>query len=302
MAEGHGGVRVTLIRMPRLAPRLVLALTATALLPAVAGAAGTPPGILYSVDAPNAVLTLPGGGPMQLSLPAPTRVTWFTDRPDRRAGSITLGQLAQMWSASGFDADPPNAALVLSRRGQDRTHVVELSLPAITGSRVTFTTRAMPRSRELGYRHTDALRPGRYGAARVFIDDAAVSPCGTHLQVVQVAGRLSPTRAQCLLAPGASVTAHAIGSPPVNGTNLYACQAGGGTAGIGIYGSTRSVTACGTTLDPVADGDTDLGGLGDFNGCGKYASTQALSNLDTQATVRVSTVLQGACAIAAPGR
>ena len=280
--------------MPRLTPRLALALAATAVLPAVAGAApaSTPPGILYSVDARNAVLASPGGGPMQLSLPAPTRVTWFTDRPDRRAGSTTLRQLAQMWTASGFDTDPPNAALVLSRRGQDRTHVVELSLPVVSGSRVTFTTRPMPRGQELGYRHTDALRAGRYAAARVFIDDAAVSPCGTHLQAT---GTRPVKMLQCLLAPGASVNVLAIGGL---GTELYACQTGGGTAGVGIYGSTRGVTACGSQLDPVADGDTDLGGLGNFMGCAKYANTQALSNLDTQATVRVSIVSHSTCSMA----
>lgn len=281
--------------MPRLTPRPALAFFAAALLAAAAGtatAANTPPGILYSVDARNAVIASPGGGPAQLSLPAPTRVTWFTDRPERRAGSTTLRQLAQMWTASGFDTDPPNAALVLSRRGQDRTHVVELSLPVVSGSRVTFTTRALPRSRELGFRHTEPLRPGRYAAARVFIDDAAVSPCGMHLQATGT----SPVKmVQCLLAPGASVNAHAIGGL---GTELYACQTGGGTAGVGIYGSTRGVTACGSRLDPVADGDTDLGGLGNFVGCAKYANTQALSNLDTEATVRVSIVSHSTCSLA----
>ncbi len=170
-----------------------------------AGAAAAAPGILYALDAKGAIVTTSGKA-SRLSLPANAPVTWFTDRPERRAGSTNLRGLEALWAASGFADDPPNAALILTRRGDERTHVVELTRPRFADGRVSFALREIPTGEEAGIRHVHDLATGKYDRARLFIDDAAFPPC---------AGAIAPPGstdsfdmvvivAQCLLAPGAS--------------------------------------------------------------------------------------------------
>ena len=173
-----------------------------ALIPATASAATQPkaPGILYSLDAKGATITK-SGGTFRLSMPANTPVTWFTDRPARNAGMVRLIDLYGIWDASGFNDDPPNAALLTMHKGAERTHVVEMTKPELATGRVSFAIQAIPTAVEAGHGHTHGLATGRFGRARLFIDDAALSPC---LGVGPTASTspYTPTVTQCLLAPG----------------------------------------------------------------------------------------------------
>lgn len=142
-------------------------------------AAAKPAGILYALDTAHVTVH----DMKHLSLPAAAGVTWFTDRPNRSAGMTTLRDLQRSWRASGFAKSPPNAALVLSERGQTRMHVVELSNPRILGRRVVFRIRRLPGAVAAGRADRDPIVPGDYARAAVFIDDAAVPPCPDTLLV-----------------------------------------------------------------------------------------------------------------------
>jgi hypothetical protein len=173
--------------------RLLLALFAVLVLAPAAQAAE--PGVLYSIDGRSVTVAKAAKG-HRIALPANTRVVWFSDRPERRAGTLTLAQLAGIWEASGFVEDPPNAAVILSEQGDSRTHVVELKSPKVAGPTVSFAFTAVPGGEEAGHRHTHGIAAGRYARAEVFIDDAATTPCPNSLTTVPL---------NCVSPPGQTV-------------------------------------------------------------------------------------------------
>lgn len=136
-----------------------------------------PPGILFVTGASKANLRSIDGS-IRLSMPARTMLTWFTDRPDRRSGRTDLARLVKTWEASGFDTDPPNAALLLTdRAGRQLIHVVTATNARRAGSWVHLDVTALPGEQAGGYAHTHALRTGSFTRASLFIDDAAYPPC-----------------------------------------------------------------------------------------------------------------------------
>gem|GEM_PF-5902045 len=61
----------------------------------------------------------------RVTIASPTeRVTWFTDRPDRDAGTVALQAFLRAWGPVGFQADPPNAVIELTDGAS------QLSVPA----------------------------------------------------------------------------------------------------------------------------------------------------------------------------
>ena len=142
-------------------------------------AASTPAHTLFTASTDRARLTRTPEG-VRLTLPARTAVTWFTDRPARHTGRTTLARVVSTWTAVGFDADPPQAALLLTDdRGRERIHVVTLSDPRRVGSWVRATVVAAPDWVEAGYAHLHGLKQGRYEAATLLIDDEATPPCAS---------------------------------------------------------------------------------------------------------------------------
>ncbi len=186
---------------------LLLALVLLGLMVPAASAADAPD-ILFSAN-PKNVQIVKSGKTLRLVMPANARTTWFTDRPERKAGSTNLRRLAATWTAMGFRADPPNAALILTHKGQSRTHVITLTNPRIRNGHVSYRIRAVPNTDEAGHRHTDPLRRGRYGRAELFIDDATYPPCPAQEWSV----------VNCILAPNASLIVYTFGTPPA----LSAC-------------------------------------------------------------------------------
>lgn len=178
----------------------------------VTGAKAGKTSILYSIDGRRVKLSR-DGATWRLSMPAATSVTWFTDRPHRRAGSTTLSSLAAIWEASGFTDDPPNAALIMQDGGKERTHVVEMTDPRVGHNRVSFAVKAIEGGTEAGYKHTHNLRASSYERARLFIDDAALEPCPGVLTSDQTIATAEshlkanpPWAYQCLLAPGSTMS------------------------------------------------------------------------------------------------
>ncbi len=113
-----------------------------------------------------------------ITLPGNSPTTWFTDRPVRKAGAITVGDLALQWKSLGFASAPPNAAIVMHQNGQAMQVAVTLSNPRIFGSLVTFTAEQLPSGAVLGMSSRSNIRAGNYGATEVFIDGASSTPGG----------------------------------------------------------------------------------------------------------------------------
>lgn len=199
---------------------------------AVPVAAGAPPGILYAADAGSVRISRAADG-MRMSLPASTRVTWFTDRPDRRAGTTTMRGLAGIWSASGFASDPPNAAVIIDDAADRRTHVVTMSRPRLTadGRRVSYRIVAVPDGAEAGHVASHDLRGGRYRRAQLFIDDAAEPPCPNTVYSVPPAGL------SCLLSAWDQTNVRAAGGG--SDVTVSACMAHGTPGAVTVWAAHR---------------------------------------------------------------
>ena len=110
--------------------------TATTAAAAAAADEEVAPAYLFSFFGTDATVK-PGAGSKvayDVSVPvdsASTEVTWFTDRPNRDAGTMSFDALASLWTKEGkdsFKADPPNVSIVFgSGNGETRTTIAEMS-------------------------------------------------------------------------------------------------------------------------------------------------------------------------------
>jgi len=94
------------------------------------------PAYLYSFYGTDATVKRVAGSEVayDVSIPvdaANTGVTWFTDRPNRDAGTMTFEALASLWTKEGkdsFTADPPNVSIIFgSGKGQPKTAIAKMS-------------------------------------------------------------------------------------------------------------------------------------------------------------------------------
>ena len=113
---------------------------------------------------------------MRISVPARANLSWFTDRPTRRAGTGTAASLAAGWTTNGFARVPPNAALVTQRAGTSMQTIVTLTQPLRRNGRVSFAYRVLDDGRMLGMQTSGRPQLGRY-RGELFVDDATVPPC-----------------------------------------------------------------------------------------------------------------------------
>ena len=61
-------------------------------------------------------------------------VIWFTDRPARHAGTLSMRNFVGLWSAKGtntFATDPPNVAIVTYTSGKQKTFIATMTSPVI---------------------------------------------------------------------------------------------------------------------------------------------------------------------------
>lgn len=94
-----------------------------------------------------------------------SRVTWFTDRPIRDAGSIALGSFVESWGNVGFGQDPPNAAIQLIRSEEQATWTATMIAPRLRDDGA-LVFRASPLEDQKPWRSAES--------AVVFVDPAAV--------------------------------------------------------------------------------------------------------------------------------
>jgi hypothetical protein len=160
------------------------ALLAFAALAPVANAAPAKPSgagsLLYVQQMRGGSLRHVKGGGLELELTGVSpRVSTFTDRPERRAGTQRLRTFIGGWANSGFAADPPNAALVLDRAPSSRdVAMLTLSDPRYDRRNQTLTYRVDPlhaKDSTLASftKRADPIHPGTFGSASLFVDNGA---------------------------------------------------------------------------------------------------------------------------------
>jgi hypothetical protein len=121
------------------------------------------------------------------------RVTSFTDRPARRAGSLSLAGFVRAWKRLGFDSDPPNAALTLAGAPAKRDVVIlELRRPRLTaGGGIKFRARLVPRRHPRGLasfvRRADRRVSPRFGRASLFIDPGGAPTVEVVIRIANLA-------------------------------------------------------------------------------------------------------------------
>jgi hypothetical protein len=166
---------------PRRVAAFLVALSSLAATPAAASA--EPPSLLFVQETSGGELIRIAAGRYKVRLLGVSRgLTTFTDRPSRRAGHESVRAFVSRWAGRGFASDPPNAALVVhdAPASSDVT-MLTLSHPRYDRARRTLTYTARPLDGApagelagLGKRG-DPIRPRRFGAASLFIDDAGAS-------------------------------------------------------------------------------------------------------------------------------
>ena len=101
-----------------------------------------------------------------LTLNGVPNVLYFSDRPDRVAGHLSLEKFLELWNmgVNSYKADPPNATRsVLKKDGAKNTVVELMSVEQKSGS-VVFTVAVL-----------EGTIPGHFKAGSIFIDFSSVS-------------------------------------------------------------------------------------------------------------------------------
>ena len=156
-------LRSSLRRAGRCAPVLLIAL-ATA--PGAAAASTE----MFVQTARSATVVEQRGARLTLTLRVtPATVLRFDDRPQRRSSRFSVDRFADLWS-SGFEDDPPNAALVGSHRGRSTQTVVELLDARRVRGGMRYTVRAH-----------DGTPPRRLRDVSLFVDPLPIDGVDTDL-------------------------------------------------------------------------------------------------------------------------
>lgn len=147
---------------------------------------GPAPVYLFTVESAASSITGETDA-LRLELPVDEVVTWFTDRPVRTAGDMTMRQLIDDWTADGFVEDPPNAALDVDAGGVSKTFVVELGVPTVEGDTVLFPLTDIPADGDAPVTHagrtaTHPITEGEMGRTGLFID--SVTTCTSCMVIV----------------------------------------------------------------------------------------------------------------------
>lgn len=136
------------------------------------------PTLLWSTTAKT--LTVGKAGKQYtVTAPGDSPTVWFTDRPDRNAGSTTLSGFVGGWEQNEFNKVPPNAALVLRRGGKVMQSVVVLTRPReLFNGSIQFRARILRKGDVMDMKTMDmALPRGRYRNAALFIDAGDTPAC-----------------------------------------------------------------------------------------------------------------------------
>lgn len=145
----------------RIAGMLLVALAGAGTMAPSASAAEsstTDVSVLFAVTGRDVTVTpLQGTSDYLVTIALPAeQVTWFTDRPERRAGTMSLTSFVDSWGAVGFRQDPPNAALDLTRARKATIVTATMVAPRIRRDGA-LVFRAIPLDGQPTRRHFDSV-------------------------------------------------------------------------------------------------------------------------------------------------
>lgn len=128
------------------------------------------PSLLFVMSAQSAAVTHAQAGHDQLLLKqAYPQVLWFSDRPERKSGMLSVHDFFRQW-AQAFKSDPPNVAMIhagmLSKHGRSHPVALELSNPVAVQDGYLFDMRV------LGGK---SVHPGHYYYVSLLIDNMGAS-------------------------------------------------------------------------------------------------------------------------------
>jgi hypothetical protein len=159
-------------------------------------------------------------GVLELVLRRPaSRVTVFTDRPQRGVREQPLRSFAKGWSGLGFGADPPNAALSIAGAPSARDVLVfEVSRPRVGAGGRTLRFRARPLAgrpdgslRRFAGR-ADRARVRRFGSASLFVDPSGQQvPASFQINGITPGGQVFVTLSNALIDSTAGIAVNVTG-------------------------------------------------------------------------------------------
>jgi hypothetical protein len=229
-------VEATRRRRPRRRARDA-ALVVVAAVAVIAGCTGSPSGsvtdatrtmsLLFVQNAQSGSLEpVAGSGDHDLRLRGVEPSTsWFSDRPQRQAGTEPTSAVVGDWDAYGFRADPPNAALVLTDHPErEDTVIVELRDPRYdeAARELHYRVRVLDTPREgLGFAvgQAPAQLPATFAAASLFIDDATVRATTTAGNDLQATATTTGTSIAATTTSAAAATTSAPVASPTGATS-----------------------------------------------------------------------------------
>ncbi len=127
---------------------------------------------LFVLSAKSGVITKGDNGYTLTLQGMDDKASYFSDRPVRQSGFITMTQFMSDWAASGknsFAVNPPNAAIVYAAletnvKGVAQAISVELTNPQATANGWKFSLKNLQGS----------ISPGTYGSISVFVDNYTI--------------------------------------------------------------------------------------------------------------------------------
>ena len=113
-----------------------------------------------------------------LTLNGVPNVIYFSDRPARKAGHLSLEKFVEMWDKGddSFKADPPNATLSVLKKDGAKNVVVELMNPKVKAGSISFNVKVL-----------QGEVPKSFGHSTLFVDPDTVAPIitdGGHLRLL----------------------------------------------------------------------------------------------------------------------
>jgi hypothetical protein len=139
-------------------------------------------GLLFVQAAPHGTFVAVPGAEDRYTLTlrdSASQVMWFSDRPSRHYGHVTIERFIGDWMKFGFGSDPPNAALTLLRHEDtEDTVIIELGTPRYDAERHTlqFPARRIlhANGRLADFEDdNDGTVPERFEDVSLFIDDTS---------------------------------------------------------------------------------------------------------------------------------
>ena len=100
-------------------------------------------------------------GKLRLNGNGTSNVIYFTDRPDRESGHMSVKKFKSIWTKgiNSFKSDPPNATLSAIIKGKDSNSIMIISNPVVIDSSIEFDVKEI-----------EGIPPASFNTGGLFID------------------------------------------------------------------------------------------------------------------------------------